>query len=329
MSAREVAALLPRCALEGCRVLIHDARDEGGLQRVETTSRGTPLWVNRHYLEADARIVVGNVDPHQFAGFTSGAKGVVIGCGGLATIQANHSLMEHPLARMGISYGNPVREDIDEAGRLIGIDFALNVVVNGQHEVVRAFAGAVDAVSEESRSLSLSLAQAEFEEPADVVIASPGGYPKDIDLYQAQKALAHASCVVRPGGTVVLVAECRDGIGDVLFERWMTEASSLDEVIERFRREGFRLGAHKAYLFARDMVRAKVLLVSSLSEVLARKLFFTPFSTLSEALEAALAEHGQTAGVAVLPQASAVVPVPSASKATQPSGESHPEPVEG
>jgi nickel-dependent lactate racemase len=318
MSAREAEDLLPRFALDGCRVLSHDASDEHELRKVGTTSRGTPLWTSRHYVEADARIVVGNVDPHQFAGFTGGAKGVVIGCGGLATIETNHSLMEHPLARMGISHGNPVREDIDEAGKLIGIDFVLNVVVNGQHEVVRAFAGALDAVSEESRAFSLSLAQAEFEEPADVVIASPGGYPKDINLYQAQKALAHASRVVRPGGTVVLVAECTDGIGDTLFERWMTEASSLDEIVGRFHREGFRLGAHKAYLFARDMIKATVLLVSSLPDALTKKLFFVPFSTLSEALEAALVEQGQTARIAILPRASAVVPVHSVCSTTQP-----------
>jgi nickel-dependent lactate racemase len=181
---------------------------------------------------------------------------------------------------------------------------------------VRAFAGAPDAVSEESRALSLSLAQAKVEEPADVVIASPGGYPKDINLYQAQKALAHASHVVRQGGTVVLVAECRDGMGDALFEKWMTEASSLDEIIDRFHQEGFQLGAHKAYLFARDMIKAKVLLVSSLPQALAKKLFFLPFPALSEALEAALAEHGQTARMAILPWASAVVPVPSVSNVT-------------
>jgi len=310
MNSKALAELLPRDIARTHRVICHNARDRDELRKVGSTSRGTPLWINRHYLEADVRIVVGNVDPHQFVGFTGGAKGVVIGLGGMATIQASHAMMEHPQARMGIDQGNPVREDIDEAGKLIGIDFVLNVVVNDQHQIVRAFAGAPDMVSEQSRSFCLDLAQAEYEELADVVIASPGGYPKDINLYQAQKALAHASQIVRPGGTVILVAECRQGVGDPLYEKWMTDASSLDEVVDRFRREGFQLGAHKAYLFARDMIKAKVLLVSSLPNALAERLFFTPFPTLSSALDAALAEHDRPPRVAILPEAPTVVPVP-------------------
>ncbi len=310
MDSKALAELLPGEIRRTHRVICHDARDGDALRKVGSTSRGTPVWINRHYLEADVRIVVGNVDPHQFVGFTGGAKGAVIGLGGVATIQANHAMMDHPQARTGIDQGNPVREDIDEAGKLIGIDFVLNVVVNDQHQIVRAFAGALDVVSKQSRSFCLDLARAEYEELADIVIASPGGYPKDINLYQAQKALAHASQIVRPGGTVILVAECRRGVGDSLYERWMTDASSLDEVVDRFRREGFQLGAHKAYLFARDMTKAKVLLVSSLSNALAERLFFTPFPTLSAALDAALAEHDRPPRVAILPEAPTVVPVP-------------------
>ena len=311
MGPDEFGSILPPEIIERYSVLTHDVADERNLQWVGTTSRGTPVWINRRYLEADVRILVGNVDPHQFVGFTGGAKGVVIGLAGLATIEANHSMMTHSLARMGIDRGNPVREDIDEGGRLVGIDFVINVVLNGQHLIVRAFAGAPEAVAEESRSLSLALAQVEFDEAADVVIASAGGYPKDINLYQAQKALAHASRVVRPGGTVILVAECSQGVGDPLYESRMTEAFSLEDVVDRFHREGFQLGTHKAYLFAGDMIKAQTLLVSSLPEPLAKRLFFAPFSTLSEALEAALAGRGPTARVAILPEASVVVPVRS------------------
>jgi len=311
MGPDEFGSILPLEIVERYSVLTHDVADERNLQWVGTTSRGTPVWINRRYLEADVQILVGNVDPHQFVGFTGGAKGVVIGLGGLATIEANHSMMEYPLARMGIDRGNPVREDIDEGGKLVGIDFVINVVLNGQHQIVRAFAGTPEAVAEESRALSLALARAEYDQAADVVIASAGGYPKDINLYQAQKALAHASRIARPGGTVILVAECSQGVGDPLYESQMTEAFSLEDVIDRFRREGFQLGTHKAYLFARDMIKAQTSLVSGLPGQLAKRLFFAPFATLAEALEAALAQQGRTARVAILPEASVVVPVRS------------------
>lgn len=308
MNREAVRAFLPAEITAAHRVICHNAREGSELREVGITSRGTPLFLNRHYLEADVRIVVGSVDPHQFAGFTGGAKGVVIGLGGMVTIQSNHSMMEHPQARMGIDRGNPVREDIDEGGRLVGINFLVNVVLNGRHEIVRAFAGGLDEVSKKGRDLCLCVRQAEYEQKADVVITSPGGHPKDINLYQAQKALPPALQVVRPGGTVILVAECSRGAGDSLYTTFMKEACSLDEVIDRFHQEGFRIGAHKAYLFARDMLEAKVLLVSRMQAALAKELFFEPFSTLQEALDAALAGQKRAARIAILPEASSVIP---------------------
>ncbi len=145
--------------------------------------------------------------------------------------------------------------------------------------------------------------------PMDVVIASPGGYPKDINLYQAQKALAHACELVRPGGSVVLAAECREGAGDDLYEAWMAAAKSPQEVITRFEREGFRMGAHKAFLFARSLRKARTYLVSrGVAPDQARKLHLIPALTIEDALAEALGETARLPRIGIMPRASSTIP---------------------
>jgi len=309
MSDEEMARMLPVGIFDRYQVTSHDARDPATLAFVGTTSRGTPIWVNRKFLEGEFRVVVGNVEPHQFAGFSGGAKGVVVGLGGLATIQANHAMMTHPQAELGRSTDNPVWEDIAEAGSLIGIDLAVNVVLDRRGRIAKAFAGAVPEAHKAAIQLCERVSRVEIPEPADVVIASPGGYPKDINFYQSQKALGHASRAVKQGGTVILVAECREGLGDSLFEEWMASSRSPHEILARFKREGFKLGAHKAYLVARDLVRAEVILVSQLPACSVRTLMMACAPSLENALEKALAKHGRAARVLALPRAASSVPV--------------------
>jgi len=146
--------------------------------------------------------------------------------------------------------------------------------------------------------------------PADVVIASAGGHPKDIDLYQAQKALAHAEPVLKPGGTVILVAQCPRGVGDPLFQQWMTWARKPSDIIERLEREGFKMGAHKAYLLARSMIKSRVILVSGLPDRLVEEMHLTPAKTVQEALLLALEEKDGNAKVAVMPHATSVLASP-------------------
>jgi nickel-dependent lactate racemase len=171
--------------------------------------------------------------------------------------------MEIPGTGMGRIEGNPVREEIDEAGRMAGVDFILNVVQNSRKEVVAAFAGDLTAAYRAGAELTDRMYKLSVPARADVVIASPGGYPKDIDLYQSQKALSAARRVVRDGGKVFVLAECREGHGSELFDGWMREAKSPDDVFRRIR-ERFVMGGHKAYQYVRDMQGVEVYLYSSL-----------------------------------------------------------------
>lgn len=291
------------------RVLSHVYDDPAQLVRLGKTSRGTPVVINRTFAEADTRIIIGMIDPHQFVGYTGGCKGAFIGLAGSDTITANHSMLSDPAAKLGVCDGNPVRADIDELTNFLPIDLAVNVVLNTANELVRVFAGDPHDVLAAAVPLVQDVCETAVPHPMDVVIASPGGYPKDINLYQAQKALAHACELVRTGGSVILVAECREGAGDDLYEAWMAAAATPQDIVTRFEREGFRMGAHKAYLFARSLLKAQTYLVSSgIPPAQARKLHLMPAPTIEDALATALADHSGLPRIGIMPRASSTIP---------------------
>lgn len=291
------------------RVLSHVYDDPAQLVRLGKTSRGTPVVINRMFAEADTRIIISMIDPHQFVGYTGGCKGAFIGLAGSETITANHSMLSDPAARLGVCDGNPVRADIDDLTDFLPIELVINVVLNTANEVVRIFVGDPHDVLAAAVPLVQEVCETAVPDPMDVVIASPGGYPKDINLYQAQKALAHACELVRPGGSVILVAECREGAGDDLYEAWMAAAATPQDIVTRFEREGFRMGAHKAYLFARSLLKARTYLVSSgIPPEQARKLHLMPAPTIEDALATALADHSGLPRIGIMPRASSTIP---------------------
>ncbi len=224
------------------------------------------------------------MDYHQFCGYGGGAKSVYPGLADRAAIETNHSRMEIPGTGMGRIEGNPVREEIDEAGRMAGVDFILNVVQNSRKEVVGAFAGDLIRAHRAGARLVDRMYKARAPRRADVVIASPGGYPKDIDLYQAQKALSAARRVARDGGKILLLAECREGHGSELFDQWMREARTPDDIFRRIR-ERFVMGGHKAYQYVRDMQGVEVYLYSSLAPDQAATYRLKPLRSPEEIVE--------------------------------------------
>jgi nickel-dependent lactate racemase len=228
------------------------------------TRRGTPVRINAAYAAAELKLVIGQVDPHQFVGFTGGSKGVVIGCAAPETIERNHSLMSEPNAVVGQLTGNPVREDQTEAGEMIGIDLAVNYVLDADKQVVQLAAGRPAAVLEACAATCASVYGVGIGERYDIVVASCGGYPKDICLYQAQKGLNLASQALKPGGQILLLAASPQGVGDDIYFDYVSQFSSPEEVVRDFKASGFRMGAHKAYLFGRTLVSYDVAVCSEL-----------------------------------------------------------------
>ena len=271
------------------------------------TSRGTPVDITRVVAEADRRICLGNIEYHYFAGYSGGAKAIMPGASTRAAIQANHSRMVLPEAKAGALDDNPVRLDIEEAGRMVGIDFILNVVLSEHKEILKAVAGdPVKAHREGCRFLD-TLYRKELSEPADIVLVSQGGAPKDLNLYQTQKALDNAKHAVKDGGVIILIGSCKEGLGERTFEQWMTEADSAHSLIERIGRE-FKLGGHKAAAIAMVLERAEVDLVSELDDDFVRSIFLKPYKTAQDALDHAFSKLGPDARVLAMPYGGSTLP---------------------
>jgi lactate racemase len=299
--AGAVERILPAAIARGCRVVAHDAR-AAGMRDYGSTSRGTPVRINAEYAAADFKVVIGQVDPHQFVGFTGGAKGVVIGCAAPETIEMNHSLMAQPNAHVGQLKGNPVREDLTEAGEMVGIDLAVNFVLDADKKAVHLAAGKPAPVLESCAEICAKVYGVAIEDKFDIVVASCGGYPKDICLYQAQKGLNLASQALKPGGHILLLAASPQGVGDDIYFDYVSQFTSPEEVMRDFKSSGFRMGAHKAYLFGRTLVNYDVAVFSDLDPGILRKCHLRaaePESVIREWV----ADFNGTPRVAVIPNA--------------------------
>jgi len=280
------------------RVVNHRADRKAELVSIGTTSLGREIQVNRTYMSADLKVLVGDVEFHQFCGYGGGAKSIYPGIADAESIRHNHSMMEMEGVGPGRWEGNPVRQEIEEAGRMAGVDFILSVVMNSRKEVVCANAGHVVGAFLAGTRVVDEMYRVDVPRAADLVIASAGGHPKDASLYQAQKAVAAARRIVKRGGAIALLAECPEGHGSELFDRWMKEATSVREIVARHR-ESFVMGGHKAYQFARDISWAEVFLLSSLSPEQVSAYFMTPLAGAGDLRE--LVEAATT--VAAMPQA--------------------------
>ena len=272
------------------------------------TSRGTPVVPSRAVAEAEFKICLGNIELHYFAGYTGGAKAVVPGVCAATTIHHNHSMMVLPEATSGRAEGNPLREDIEEGGWLISVDFILNVVLDRRFRIVEAVAGDPYLAHRQGCQHVDALYKVPIPAQGEIVLVSAGGYPKDINLYQAHKALEHAVHAVKEGGVIILLAQCAEGWGHDVFAEWLLGGDPSDGLIERIR-ERFVLGGHKAAAIARIRKRAAIYIVSSLPPEACREAGFQPFATADEALAAAFARSEAGAPVIVIPHGNATLPL--------------------
>lgn len=275
--------------------------------RFGVTGRGTPVDITRVVAEADRRVLLGNIEYHYFAGYSGGGKALMPGASTREAIQCNHSLMVSPDACAGKLDGNPLREDIEEAARMVGADFILNVVLDEHKKIVYAAAG--DPVK--AHRAGCAFLDRFYLKPiparADIVLVSQGGAPKDLNLYQTQKALDNAKHAVKEGGVIILIGSCREGMGERTFEEWMTAAPTPESMIERIRRE-FKLGGHKAAAIAMVLRNAEIDLVSDLPDDFVRKIFLKPYASAQAALDAALEKLGRGATILSMPYGGSTLP---------------------
>ena len=289
---------------QSVRVIDSDPKD---CIHLGTTAMGTPVDITREVAEADRVICVGNIEYHYFAGYSGGAKAVMPGVSTRAAIQHNHGFMVHPQAQAGRLEGNPVREDIDAVAQYRPIDFIVNVVLDEHKQILHASAGHYMQAHREGCAYLDGLYKVQIPQRADIVLVSPGGYPKDINLYQAQKALDNAKHAVKDGGIVIWVASAKEGLGEGVFERWMTTFATPHDMVEELQKN-FQLGGHKAAAIAMILEKSRIFLVSELEPDFVKSIFFEPFNTVQEALEEAFAIKGTDASVIVMPYGGSTLP---------------------
>lgn len=267
---QSISRLIAHNLPQGCRVTVHDAFNSPTAS-FGVTSRGTPVFINEAFATADYKVVVGQIDPHQIVGFTDGVSGLITGCSGEATLEHNHSLMFDPEAKVGVVTGNPVREDLNEAAQLVGINLAVDFVLAPNKEVIKVLAGRPVETLQEGSKISAYLYGVAIDKKFDIIVASCGGHPKDICLYEAQKGLNLASQAVRPGGHILLLAALSRGVGDDIYFDYVSQFTSPEEVLSDFRNQEFKMGVHKAYLFGRTLSEFDVAIHSDMDHGILRK----------------------------------------------------------
>ncbi|MGR6835819.1 nickel-dependent lactate racemase [Syntrophomonas erecta] len=265
-------------------------------------SNGMELIINQTVAEADLLVTTGLVGLHYFAGYSGGRKSILPGVAARSLIELNHKMMDDPRACLGNYEDNPVNTLMLEAARMVGVDFILNVVTSSHDKIVYAAAGDLYYAWMEAVRFCEKMSVVSIKEKADIIIAGCGGYPKDINIYQAQKALDAAALAVKKGGTIILIAECPEGLGEDTFEKWVTEARSPQDIRQRFHRH-FELGGHKAYAICRTLEQADILLYSCLNPAIVRSIFMQPVTNLETAINQALEKHGSGASILYIPEA--------------------------
>ena len=309
MPPAEYGQILPQDIIDRYAIVSHDCDDETNLVQLGTTSRGTPVSVNRLFYESDLKIVTGNIEPHHFAGFSGGAKTASIGLGSRGTITQNHTMLVDPNAMIGVYEQNPLRQDIEEIGEFIEIHFALNAVMSGERTIADILFGDPRLVMKAGIPIARKICQTPVRGKYDLVIASAGGHPKDINLYQAQKALTHASLLAREGGAIVLVAACPEGSGSASYEASMSGIHSHEEALAKFQKDGFRVGPHKSFQIARIATRFQLVIVSNMRESILQKLLLNPAESVQSAVDQGINNHPINIRIAVLPHATSTIPI--------------------
>lgn len=278
-----------------------------------TTDRGIPAWIDKRYVQADLKITVGLIEPHLMAGYSGGRKLICPGLAALETVKIWHgpSLLEHPKADCGFLEGNPVHEENTKIALLAGCDFIVNVSIDSARRITSVHAGDMIEAFHEGVRFVEKIVKVQVKEPVDIVVTSSAGYPLDTTFYQAVKGLIGALPIVKEGGTIIIAAGLKEGIGSPEFMSLFDENVDLDQFMHRILgKDYFVMDQWQLEELAKVRRKARVKVVSGglPAETLA-KLFVEPAASVEIALKDSIAEYGPEATVAVIPKGPYVLPV--------------------
>ena len=295
----EIVKLLGGEIVNRFNIVTHDC-DNAEFEFVGTTSRGTPVKVNKIYMNADVRILTGDVTVHYYAGFGGGRKSILPGISARETISANHAMMTDCYAIAGNLENNPLSDDMIEAAKLVGSDFTLNVVLNSKKEIVASFAGDINKVFFEGVKILEKMVKIPARAVVDILVISSGGFPKDINLYQALKAVDQGLAAVKEGGIIVFLSECKEGVGNSIFLEWMLKYHTLEEAVTAIN-ESFCLGGHKVFYLQKALARADIYIKSSMDpKELEETFMLKPVEDVQSLLQKLLSENPE-AKISIFP----------------------------
>ena len=275
----------------GEKIVIHDCDDAENLVNIGTLPSGGQCVINRLAVEADLLVAEGFLEPHFFAGFSGGRKSVLPGVAARETVLANHcsEFIAHPCARTGILEGNPIHADMLWAAKKANLRYIVNVVLNGEKEVIYAVAGELEQAHKKGTDFLFSLCGAEAE-PADIVISTNGGYPLDQNVYQAVKGMTAAEAAVKEGGVIIMLARANDGIGGEHFYHQLADEADIHKTMAMFLSRGrneTQPDQWQTQIFIRVLQKAAVIFVSEAAPETVEALHMIPAKSLDEAMEMA------------------------------------------
>ena len=296
------------------KTIDHIATDNDSMKNLGFSSNNTPIFINKHYHESDLKILTGYVEPHFFFGFAGGRKAIVPGISGAETIQANHSAenIASPYARFGIYKENPMHKNAIEIAKLVGVDFLINVCINEKHEIVQIASGDFERVHERLVDYQIRHIFREISKPYDIVICGNGGYPLDLNLYQAVKSMAIGEIAVKYNGTIIAVNECAEsiGIGQDKFKELIFSGMQPNEIYKKIlNREIVVPDQWEIQILARILMKAEIFIVSKLNENEIGNIGLKHAKSVEDAIQVSLKKHGPNANILILANGPQVIPL--------------------
>jgi lactate racemase len=294
-------------------IVQNNANDRASHIRVGATQGGNDIWLHREFVECDAHILTGFIEPHFFAGFSGAGKATMPGLALLETILRNHKpqFLDHPQTRWGVTHGNPLWEEVHEAATMVPRNFLLNVTLNRDKQITRVFAGDLDAAHAQGCEFVRQTAMIGMPERFDIVIGCNSGYPLDLNLYQSVKGMSAAAQLVKKSGSIIIAAECWDGIPDHgEYARLLREAQDLPSLLQTVRAPGFLVqDMWEAQMQALIQLQADVYFYShNLTDEQMRMAHLNACRSIEATIEMLRSKYGHDASICVLPEGPQTIP---------------------
>jgi len=288
------------------RIENHYSNDLSSHKHLGKSSKGADVWIDKRFIESEFKITMGFIEPHLMAGFSGGRKLIVPGIASIETMKYMHGpeMLAHPNAREGVIEGNPFHEEALEIAKMAGTDFIVNVALNEQRQICGIFSGDLEKAHLKGIEFVRNYVRKTVPAPVDIVITTSAGYPLDATYYQAIKGLTAAMPIVKEGGTIIIAAECSEGIGSDEFIKLVKESSDFDKFLNKiFHKNFFVIDQWQLQEFVKVAKKANIILVSSgLTTEQKDSIHIQWAETVQDALTICFERHGKDAKIVAIPK---------------------------